>query len=250
MSRRIVLPQSFWISSPESGRRSRRPEIWDYLFGATHTPVDDKPALLRRLIDFANGDTDLAVCRMPVERQAELLGRVSDAKPDRDLEAQRTRVQSILVGALSGVDGPDFWRLMDDSGEKSTDPETGRTVISHGLGGVVLRPAIDGIGGGLSWNFRLDEFAPGTDLDKAIHFFANLLLWNDDKCRTDLARCQWEPCGRFFRVVREGRGQPRKKYCCDEHMFLAHQKDSPRRRREAKEKKAAEAKKPRRRRSS
>jgi len=60
----------------------------------------------------------------------------------------------------------------------------------------------------LSWKMEGPKTARGWII------FAALLI-ADSACgdKTDIGRCKWSECGKFFRVKIEGRGQPTRDYC-------------------------------------
>ena len=97
----------------------------------------------------------------------------------------------------------------------------------------------------LGLRFRGPKYA-----DSWILFFA---AWLVDQVKTNdlgIGRCKLDSCGRFFRVTKKERGRPRRDYCLEEHMKLAHSLGSTRRSRNARDRRKAEAAKPRRRRST
>lgn len=87
----------------------------------------------------------------------------------------------------------------------------------------------------LQWRLASPEDTPRP----WVEFAALCLLTDANGDSTNIGRCNWEPCSRFFVIKRGVVGKPQTKFCCDKHRENQHNTTAAERQRASRTKRAA-----------
>lgn len=215
----------------------------DLALGSTRTPITNDRSVVQRVIDFANDETtfDAAAARDVGAWTTARFRETGKAPTTKEIATQSAAAERSISASREDARGHAWLMLRYVIDGDFQQFARGARAFSTSHESIVRRPTMLVSNGSVRVRFELEGPPdPGAWIDYA----SMVLLANEDGVADDLKQCQLEACGRFFLVERLGRGKPRTKYCCDEHMTAAHSAASPERSRKkrANDKAAAAAK--------